>query len=86
MVQDHDENTKVVSSRVIDGRHVLPGSAIKGALRARASRIVRTALAAQGALLPKWDALSLTDQLESDHVLIRELFGSTCLLYTSRCV
>ena len=77
MVQDHDENGNVVSSRVIDGRHVLPGSAIKGALRARASRIVRTALAAQGDLLPKWDALSLTDQLESDHVLVRELFGST---------
>lgn len=55
-------------------RPVLPGSSVKGALRACASRIARTAV---GDDRPDWRGESLRQQLATDGPLVLALFGST---------
>ena len=63
-----------------DGPLVLPGSSVRGALRARASRIARTVLVgALGRRLDNWSEPGVTvhDQLADDPTLVRDLFGTT---------
>lgn len=63
-----------------DGPLVLPGSSVRGALRARASRIARTVLVgALGRWLDNWSESGVTvhDQLAADPTLVRDLFGTT---------
>ena len=63
-----------------DGPLVLPGSSVRGALRARASRIARTVLVgALGQRLDNWSKSGVTvhDQLADDPTLVRDLFGTT---------
>ena len=58
-------------------RLVLPGSSVRGALRSRASRIARTILAARREPVADWSNTGVHDQLATDPVLVRDLFGST---------
>ncbi|WP_432559272.1 RAMP superfamily CRISPR-associated protein [Granulicoccus sp. GXG6511] len=67
----------LVASRKAGTQHVLPGTAIRGALRSRASRIARTILAARGRALPDWTGSTLVDQVATDPPLVRLIFGST---------
>ena len=58
---------------------VLPGSSVRGALRARATRIARTILLAKKAPNTKadWADSGVHEQLAQDPSLVRDLFGST---------
>ncbi len=61
-----------------DAPYVLPGSSLRGALRARASRIARTILFANKDTQPlPWKDVPVHDQLAKDPDLVRFLFGST---------
>lgn len=55
---------------------VLPGSSVRGALRARASRIARTILYRKREA-PDWSNVPVHDQLANDPTLVRALFGTT---------
>lgn len=57
-----------------DCAFVIPGSSIRGALRARCSRIARTILAEE-LLADDWADLDVHEQLRSDPLLVRRLFG-----------
>ena len=57
---------------------VLPGSSVRGALRARASRIARTILYRKREdETPDWSNVPVHDQLANDPTLVRALFGTT---------
>ncbi len=57
---------------------VLPGSSVRGALRARASRIARTILYRKREdETPDWSNVPVHDQLANDPTLVRTLFGTT---------
>ena len=57
---------------------VLPGSSVRGALRARASRIARTILYRKRENeAPDWSNVPVHDQLANDPTLVRALFGTT---------
>lgn len=57
---------------------VLPGSSVRGALRARASRIARTILHRKRENeAPDWSNVPVHDQLANDPTLVRALFGTT---------
>lgn len=57
---------------------VLPGSSVRGALRARASRIARTILYRKREdKTPDWSNVPVHDQLANDPTLVRALFGTT---------
>lgn len=64
-----------------DGRMVIPGSSIRGALRNRATRIARTVLFAEGHLTEDdrqaWADMGIHEQLAGDVPLIHDLFGTT---------
>ena len=58
---------------------VLPGSSVRGALRARATRIARTILLAKKdpSTVADWSGAGVHEQLAQDPSLVRDLFGST---------
>lgn len=57
---------------------VLPGSSVRGALRARASRIARTILYRKREDETRdWSNVPVHDQLANDPTLVRALFGTT---------
>lgn len=57
---------------------VLPGSSVRGALRARTSRIARTILYRKRENeAPDWSNVPVHDQLANDPTLVRALFGTT---------
>lgn len=64
-----------------DGRMVIPGSSIRGALRSRATRIARTILFADGQMgghpQADWSDMDVHKQLAGDVPLIHDLFGTS---------